>query len=169
MGKGKKAAHGLRVVFSILLLLGAVGVLSYYYFGGDGASSAQIKEFSVKQIAGASGEPVVFDVGGVSKVAVVGLENQGLGGAAFLKVPLIDRWKLTRIAYQAPSSYKRLVLRVDIGTDQLFISSDGETVVQGKAIAWNGTYTRYVLWLAVIGFAWAAMMILGALVSRKTQ
>lgn len=167
MSKAKSVFRTLSVILSILLLAGGLTALGYYYFGGPGTSEDNLQEYSMNAIAGAMGTPVVMDGGSASKVVFAGLENGGLGGAAFLKVPLMDRYVLTGVSYQGPSSFRKLVLRVDNGTDKFFVSYDGATLNQGQADAWTGTYTRFLLWTAMALLAWAAMMIMGALLRRR--
>jgi hypothetical protein len=167
MSKAKSVFGTLSLILSVLLLAGGLTAIGYYYFGGSGTSGDNLSDYSVKAIAGAMGTPVVMDGGSASKVVFAGLENGGLGGAAFLKVPFVDRYVLTGVSYQGPSSFRKLVLRVDNGTDRFFVSYDGTTLNQGQPDAWAGTYTRFLLWSAMAVLAWAALMTLGALLRRR--
>lgn len=169
MSKGKSILRTLSLILSILLLAGGVTALGYYYFGGPGTSEDGLQDYSMTAIAGAMGTPEVMDGGSASKLVFAGLENGGLGGAAFLKVPFVDRYVLTGVAYQGPSSFRKLVLRVDNGTDRFFVSYDGTTLNQGQAIPWTGTYTRFILWLAMAVLVWAALMTIGTLMRRRSS
>ena len=167
MRNGKSVIRILSYILSILLLAGGLTALGYYYFGGPGTSEDGLEDYAMDAIAGAMGTPVVMDSGSASKVAFAGLENGGLGGASFLKVPFMDRYVLSGVAYQGPSSFRKLVLRVDNGMDDLFVSYDGTTLNEGQDAPWTGTYTRFLLWTAMVVLAWAAMMTAGALLRRR--
>jgi hypothetical protein len=132
---GKKG----NTIFAIILIV----VMIFILFGGKGASTTDLNGYARTFDPDKPGSAKLFDVGSSSKVAIIRHEDGTLTGLAFRKIPLIDRWKVTKETVPFDFSVDDGVwMTVDDGFKEYVVISDGEKLTLEENHGYYGVYAR---------------------------
>jgi hypothetical protein len=113
-------------------------------FGGKGTDTLEMNGYATTYNNNNPGSVKIFDIGVRSKAAIIRHEDGSLSALAFRKIPLLDRWKLTResVPYETNEENKSVWLPVDDGFNRYFIISSGESLTIDDKMAWDGIYAK---------------------------
>ncbi len=128
---------------SVIFTLVMIAILLFVLFGGKGTSTLGMNGYATTYDANNPGSVKLFDIGARSKVAIIRHEDGSLSGLSFRKIPLLDRWKVTKETVPLDVSDEMKVwMSVDDGFSDYTVVSNGEILTEVSNHGWYGTYAN---------------------------